>query len=167
MLSNGVWLWGPARSDELVEIQLRLPEVPIGAIDKPVSMISKKGRYMSHETWDEIRLKNPTVDWWKVIWFRLAIPKHSLIMWLATKNCLTTGDRLIKWGYKGAVVCFFVGVKWRLESIPFLNVASAPESGQKGMARCRISQPLTDWEDVVHNAVQEWRKKSLKANLVD
>jgi hypothetical protein len=94
-------------------------------------MISKKGRYLSHETWDEIRLKNPTVDWWKVIWFPLAIPKHSLIMWLATKNCLTTGDRLIKWGYKGAVVCFFVGVKWRLESISFLNVASAPESGEK------------------------------------
>lgn len=38
VLSNGCWAWRPARSDSLVEIQSRLPEVLIGECDKLICL---------------------------------------------------------------------------------------------------------------------------------
>jgi hypothetical protein len=95
VLSNGIWCWNPARSKELVDIQSRLPEVQLGSVDKPVWTIARKGSYESADTWDFFRDKKFEVDWWHVVWFPFAIPKHSFIIWLAEQNRLTTGDRLL------------------------------------------------------------------------
>jgi hypothetical protein len=40
---------------------------------------------------DALREKHGCVDWRQLIWFSLTIPK----------NALTTGDKLLKWGYHG------------------------------------------------------------------
>ena len=69
VICNGEWFWRPARSDSLVEIQAKLSEVCLGQYDNPVWTISKKGVYVSHETWKALRKKNAEVFWWKVIWF--------------------------------------------------------------------------------------------------
>jgi hypothetical protein len=45
--------------------------------------------------------------WWSLIWFYSAIPKHSFINWLAIKDSLTNGDRLLKWGAQGEYKCLF------------------------------------------------------------
>ena len=36
-------------------------------------------------------------------WFALAIPKQAFILWLAIRNGLTTGEKLLSWGYTGEV----------------------------------------------------------------
>jgi hypothetical protein len=33
----------------------------------------------------------PIVEWWKLVWFSLAIPKQAFILWLAICNGLTAG----------------------------------------------------------------------------
>ncbi|XP_059429060.1 probable receptor-like protein kinase At1g49730 [Corylus avellana] len=43
VICNGDWLWRPTRSEALVGIQARLPEVGLGICDKPVWIASKKG----------------------------------------------------------------------------------------------------------------------------
>lgn len=79
----------------------------IGESDSPAWVISKKGIYTSRETLEEIRTKKLKVDWWKLIWFSCAIPQYAFVMWLTMKNCLSTGDRLMQWGYNGEVKCLF------------------------------------------------------------
>jgi hypothetical protein len=63
VLKEGLWCWRPARFEELVIIQSRLPKIPIGAMDKPVWTISKIGAYTSAESWNHLRKKKNNVIW--------------------------------------------------------------------------------------------------------
>jgi hypothetical protein len=62
VLRNGEWCWKPTRSDELVTIQSRLPEVRLGVADKPIWTIAHKGTFVSSDTWNHLRLKRQLVD---------------------------------------------------------------------------------------------------------
>lgn len=92
-LMNGKeWKWS---SDDLVNIQSKLSFVKIGETDKATWVISKKNCYTSSDTWEAIRTRRPNVEWWKLVWFALAIPKQDFILWLAIRNGLTTGEKLL------------------------------------------------------------------------
>lgn len=54
IIRNGEWYWPYARTDRLVELQSKLPEVEITNSDLPV-WSCKKGKYMCAETWDTLR----------------------------------------------------------------------------------------------------------------
>lgn len=69
--------WLPARSESLINIQGKLPLVKLGVNYKPLWMVSKSNSYTSRETWEAIREKQPRVEWWKLIWLSMAIPKHA------------------------------------------------------------------------------------------
>jgi hypothetical protein len=73
------WCWPPARSETMVHLQSQLPLVPIGEKDQPI--------------------------WF--VWFNLAIPKHSFFLWLAMRDSLVTGEKMLRWGYGGDVNCVF------------------------------------------------------------
>jgi hypothetical protein len=106
-LCNGSWSWKPASSEELVDIQCCLIEVPLGSGDKPVWTSGRKGSYVSSNTWDFLRDKKPDVDWWHLNWYSHAILKHAFVLWLAVQNGLTTGDRFLVWGFRGDTLCGF------------------------------------------------------------
>lgn len=90
------------------KIQVRLLSLfQIGGRDKPSWSISKTGIYSSYETWNELQHKHGVVKWGKLLWFPLFIPKHPFISWLAIKNAITTGAKLLQWGFMGAVLCSF------------------------------------------------------------
>jgi hypothetical protein len=48
------------------------------------------GVYNCAETWEDIRHKLQHVEWWRLIWFSMAIPRQVFILWLATRDSLTT-----------------------------------------------------------------------------
>jgi hypothetical protein len=50
VLKQGEWCWRHARSEELVAIQSRLPNVSIGAIDKPVWTLARSGTFVRAKT---------------------------------------------------------------------------------------------------------------------
>ena len=97
----------PARYEGLVEIQARLPEIKLGFVDIPIWTASRKGVFVSFDTWEVLREKKEPVSWWKLVWFPYAIPKHAFILWLVMKGRLSMGDRLLSWGYKRDVNCVF------------------------------------------------------------
>jgi hypothetical protein len=107
VIHNGDWLWRSARSEALVKIQARLPEISLGLSDKPIWTASEKGIYVSFNTWDSLREKREQIDWCKLVWFPLAIRKHSFILCLAMKQRMVASDRLLNWGYQGDVKCSF------------------------------------------------------------
>jgi hypothetical protein len=70
--------------------------------------------------------KNEVIDWWQLVWFPHAIPKLSFILWLVMRNRMITGERLVKWGYKGDVIYIYIcrnGLESRYHLF-FLNVVS-------------------------------------------
>ena len=69
--------------------------------------ITSSGCYSCAATYNEIRVKELEVDWWKFLWFQLAIPRRTFMGWLAIKNKLTIRDRLAKWGYTGDTLYVF------------------------------------------------------------
>jgi hypothetical protein len=50
ILSNETWCWKPAKSEDLVAIQSRLPEIPLGLVDNPMWKVARKGSFVSSET---------------------------------------------------------------------------------------------------------------------
>jgi hypothetical protein len=107
VIQNGIWAWRPARSEALADIQARSFEVGLGSCDKPIWDASRKKVYVCLETWEVLREKKQEVLWSKLVWFPLAIPKWAFILWLAMKDRLITGERMLKWGYQGNVQCWF------------------------------------------------------------
>jgi hypothetical protein len=57
IIHNGDLFWRPARSEALVEIQARLDEISLGSSDKPIWTASRKGIYVSLDTWEALREK--------------------------------------------------------------------------------------------------------------
>jgi hypothetical protein len=107
VLRNGNWCWKSARSDSLVEIQSRLSEIRLSASDKPIWTISRSGSYTCANTWDFLPKKKIVVEWWSLVWLNFDIPKQAFLLWLIVQNRLTTGDRLLTWGFKGDTQCVF------------------------------------------------------------
>jgi hypothetical protein len=103
VIHNGDWFWRPARSEGLVDIQARLPEINLGPADNPIWTASRKSHFVSSDTWEVLREKKEQITWWKLVWFPCAIPKQAFLLWLAMKGRLSMGDRLLSWGYKGDV----------------------------------------------------------------
>jgi hypothetical protein len=69
VIRNGRWSWKPARSEEFVEIQSKLPDVPLGNVDKPIWTLSRKGVYVSADTWEFMRKCKSEINWWSAVWF--------------------------------------------------------------------------------------------------
>ena len=85
-------------------------------------MENVRARYSIAEVWKEIRPKQEKVVWHRLLWSYLAIPKHSIITWMAILNRLSTMDRLISWGIEmGAHAIFFIMIL-RLEIIFFVAI---------------------------------------------
>jgi hypothetical protein len=90
VLKQGNWCWRPACSEDLIAIQSRLMDVPIGGIDEPVWTLVKSGVFTCVETWNQLRKKKVAVRWWPLVWHSFAISKQAFIIWLAIYNRLTT-----------------------------------------------------------------------------
>jgi hypothetical protein len=65
----------------------------------PKWTISSSGMFVSADTWEFMWKKKPYVLWWPIVWFPQAIPRQSFILWLAVLDRLSTGARLVAWGF--------------------------------------------------------------------
>jgi hypothetical protein len=92
----------------------------LGQCDNPIWTISKKGVYISYETWEVLRKKSAKVVWWKIIWFPWAIPKYAFILHVK--------------GYLNGVIRVRLNdvsviASWKLEIIYFFNSILVLEYG--------------------------------------
>ncbi|XP_059442158.1 uncharacterized protein LOC132174537 [Corylus avellana] len=165
VIHNGSWFWKPARSDDLVDIQASLLEISLWPIDKPIWTASRKGVFVSSDTWEALREKKEQITWWKLVWFPFAIPKHDFILWLAMKGRLVTGDRLLTWGYNGDVNCVFCRNQLESRDHLFFECSFSYRLWKFCMFRCRVDNVPIVWEDILQLGLNDWGCKSLKAML--
>lgn len=145
VLRNENWYWKPARSDSFVEIQSRLPEIRVGAFDKPIWTISRNGSYTCADTWDFLRKKKIVVEWWSLVWFNFTIPKQAFLLWLTVQNRLTTGDRLLTWDFKGDTQCVFCRHCTESRDHLFFLCSFSARIWKKCVKCCNVLSACFDW----------------------
>lgn len=98
LISNSNWSWPSARSDELVEIQaLICDSQPNSEVeDITVWVPTAPGIYNANATWQWLRERRPPVQWFRLVWFKNATPKHFFIVWLGILNRLWIRGRMHK-----------------------------------------------------------------------
>jgi hypothetical protein len=163
IIRNDEWYWPSARSDNLVEIQSRLPEVVIGGDDFPIWKGSK-GVYFCAETWDQLRVKLHVVEWHKVVWFSQAIPRHAFILWLALRDALVTKENMCFLGFSSPSVCMFCYGCIESRGHLFFACSFCRPIWRALMSICLIPNPLVDWKEVIRWFVKDLQGTSLKAN---
>jgi hypothetical protein len=165
VIHDGEWVWRPARSEALVDIQTRLTEIKLGHCDKPNWIASRKGIYVSSDTWEALREKRDQIEWWKIVWFSLAIPKQAFILWLAKKDRLDTGVRLLSWGYRGDIQCCFCRNQMESRNHLFFECSFCCRIWKFCMTRCIVANPPIIWEDIIQLGCSSWKCNTLKSLL--
>lgn len=74
-----------------------------GILEAVYSQVLKLGKKISD--------RKPLVDWYTLVWFSVAIPRHASFLWLAFHDALVTREHMCRWGYSGDSLCFFCHVK--------------------------------------------------------
>lgn len=96
MLKDGQWYWQPARSNDLVSIQVGSLHIRPGQSD-PVRWLPSSNIFSCKSTWEAIQVKHQKEEWANLIWCKGKILKHAFVAWLATQDRLTTRERLLAW----------------------------------------------------------------------
>ncbi|GJZ65006.1 reverse transcriptase domain-containing protein [Tanacetum coccineum] len=99
LIINGTWAWPPLRTDKAPKLeQLVVPNI----VDSK-DVLQLRGangvlsRFSVAKVWEAIRPRGTHVDWFRIIWFSHAIPRHSFNLWLIMRNSLKTQDRMRQW----------------------------------------------------------------------
>ncbi|KAF8101652.1 hypothetical protein N665_0202s0015 [Sinapis alba] len=56
-----------------------------------------KPAFTTKLTWVLTRRCEPSVTWWKAIWFQHSTPKYAFLHWVTVHNRLSTGNRMLAW----------------------------------------------------------------------
>lgn len=137
--------------------------VEIGEQDQLKWVILKDGSYSSSVSWDALREKQDLVGWYRLVWFPLAIPKHYFISWLAIKNALITGEKMLHWCFKGRQVVFFCRNSVEDRNHIFFQCSFSKRLWRNSMESCNVVGPPLFWDDVITMGLHNWRKKTLLA----
>lgn len=126
----------------------------------------KKCNFKASIVWNDFKVNHPRVEWFKLVWYSNAIPKHSFILWLAVRGKLLTQDRMQAWQMGGESKC------------PFCN--QQQDSLNHLFFQCFFCKEVADyftnlgvevvrhqsWSDLVVFASSNWSSNSL-VNVVN
>jgi len=164
VIRNGDWFWPYARSDKLVELQIKLPEVDIGEVDLPV-WHSRTGKYACVDTWDFLRTRAPRVKWWRVVWHMVAIPRHSFLLWLVFKDALITKEKMCKWGNEGDCLCLSCRGSIENRAHLFFQCGFSKRIWRSLMVLCLEHRSLETWEEITYWCITELSIDCFKTRL--
>lgn len=104
------------------------------------------------------------MDWWKIVWSSMVIPRHAFITWLAVRDCIDTGERMQRWGYHGNVLCVFCRSCIEGRNHLFFQCGFSKPIWQVILQTCLVDEVHTCWGDVMCLGLKSW-KKNLKSTL--
>ena len=84
------------------------------------------------------------------------------MLWLVTNDRLITGERLLKWGYKGNVQCRFCHHQLENRDHLFFECNFSYRIWNFCMLHCRVGNPPVIWDDIVQQGCSNWEHKTLK-----
>lgn len=131
----------------------------------PVWNSRGSGTYSCANTWESLRGMNPVVTWWKLVWFSLAIPRHSFLLWLVFRDAIVTKQKMCSWGYTGESQCLFCHGWLESRENLFFICSFSWRIWKEVMADCYyVDMPLA-WDSVEDWGIAMLHGKNLKSCL--
>ena len=117
------WIWNPARSDDLMDVQSKLFLVEFKEEALLYGLLPILGSMFVQQLGRGLELMGMKRNGGdrRLIWFNQNIPRHSFIWWLAIKNKLPTRDRTMCWGPIWDLLVFSAETLLRIRIIISLN----------------------------------------------
>jgi hypothetical protein len=97
------------------------------------------------------------VEWYGVVWFSAAIPKHAFFIWLAFQDAITTRENMCRWGYTGDILYLFCRFKQESLAHLFFECSFSRRIWRSIMADCKVLDPPDDWDLIV-----KWSSAGMK-----
>ncbi|XP_026396584.1 uncharacterized protein LOC113291242 [Papaver somniferum] len=97
---DGTWIFPSPCSDNALTSfhQISIVDINVNEKDLVVWRPSTSEKFTMKDTYKAIFPHGDPIFWHYIVWFKLHIPRHSLIAWVALYGRLKTRDKLIKRG---------------------------------------------------------------------
>ena len=112
-------------------------------------------KYCVAKVWEEIRLRQNKVDWNRLIWSNLVIPKHAVITWMALLNRLPTLDRLVAWGLAATGICKLSQKEGETRDHLFFGCCYSKAVWKIVMQLCGFQREVYSWDVEVNWAIKK------------
>ncbi|KAG7579308.1 Reverse transcriptase domain [Arabidopsis thaliana x Arabidopsis arenosa] len=119
-----------------------------------------KPRFSTKDTWNLTRTEGTTVSWHKGVWIKHGTPKLSFCVWLAARNRLSTGDRMIQWNRGASVTCCFCNNATESRDHLFFAcgyISQIWEALAKNLYKTRYS---TNWYSLLNTISAGWNDRT-------
>lgn len=115
--------------------------------------------------WDIFRRKKALVPWYKLMWFKKNIPRHSIVIWIAIKVRLQTKDKIIRYGLANGTACSLC--KRPNESLNnlFFSCQITLRIWKKFLSWSNWKYNIMAWNDYVNYLAANWNSNGLKPTL--
>lgn len=120
-----------------------------------------KQKFSASETWQLIRAHHQHYDWHKAVWFKHATPKYSFMVWVASRDRLSTGSRMVQWSTSIDPSCVFCQDPMETVDHLFFECSYSKhiwEELAKGVLKDQYS---SSWSDIKRIIVDERQEKML------
>ena len=157
-------MWPVANSPDLLILKQAIPAsmVPKPSTDDEVLWVpSRLGKFSTNSAWQALRTHHSRVTWYKLLWYPLAIPKCSFILWLAIRGRLGTLDRLHL--TPNIHTCFLCNNQGENHDHLFFKCPFSKFIWERLMQKCHLYLGDLSWEDCYSQMVLLCRGKSLTA----
>lgn len=130
---NG-WRLRGARSPAAENLHIHLTSIPLPSTSSTEDIYywvvdgDNLEHYSASRTWEAIRNRAPLVTWSDSVWFKMAMPRHAFLMWIAQYDRLPTRVRLASWGLGISTNCCLCN--------------TLPENRDHLLLRCELSQQV-------------------------
>ena len=159
------WKWPTANSWALINMRNSVNFTPSNVDDKICWIPSPSGDFSTKSAWEAIRGRRAKVEWCDLVWFSKAIPRYSMILWMAIKERLPTKDRLMRYGATTNAHCCFCNSS--MESLDHLFFACpfSKSIWSKILSLVDLGYVVRPWHDYIPHLARIWKGKSLKFTL--
>lgn len=108
-----------------------------------------KPQFSTRDTWNHIRSTGDKVSWHKGIWFSHATPKFCFCTWLAIRNRLTTGDRMVVWNIGVEVNCVLCNQHLETRNHLFFDCSYSSTLWYKLMSKIMGNKYTEEWNAIL------------------
>ena len=153
------WDIGPARSQEMEQIQIFLSTVSLSEHeDMPEwsrlgTTPATNNKFVSAKVYNYIRESKPLVPWHHVVWLKKGIPKCKTLTWMFVLNRCPTRDRLLSWGLQTDPLCLLCNLLPESKNHIYFGCSFSSGIWRNLAAKLQFAIISDDWDDTLQGLI--------------
>ncbi|XP_031281863.1 uncharacterized protein LOC116140357 [Pistacia vera] len=122
-------------------------------------------KFSIKSAWEVTRVHQHRVEWHHLVWFPKAIPRHSMITWMACKDRLQARDKLMRYGITYSNRCCFCNHGQETIDHLFFACPYTQRIWNRILELSSLGYVTRSWNDYVEHITSRWRKNKLKYSI--